>query len=188
MNRLSWIIRASWRSSGGTICIASLLLSNSTIIQPQCTPASQPQSACVTKCEPNCSRARSALSQVSYSSSWCSSIIYRGMRGPLSLKCWRQNTRRSIPKSTRSPRAHVDRPLWSRRRAGVLRGVYYGGGAMPTGGHAGRHMTAGASASAHVSPASSRYSLCVRQSPTHDSTIHHHLLSQSSRPTSRSCG
>ena len=105
VNRLSLIIRASWRRSGGTICIASLLLSNSTIIQPQCTPASQPQSACVTKCEPNCSIARSALSQVSCSSSWCSSIMYRGMRGSLFLKCRRQNTRRSIiPNFTRSPR------------------------------------------------------------------------------------
>ncbi len=111
VNRLSLIIRTCGRSSGGTICIASSRLSNSMIIQPQCTPASQPQSACVTKCEPNCSIARSALSQVSYSrSSWCSSIMYRGMRGSLSLRCRRQNSstrapgpefsRRSIPEST----------------------------------------------------------------------------------------
>ena len=84
VNLLSLIIRACCRSSSGTIRITSSRLSNSTIIQPQCTPASQPQSACVTKCEPNCSTARSALSQVSYSfSSWRSSIIYRGMRGLL---------------------------------------------------------------------------------------------------------
>ncbi len=83
VNRLSFVIRACWRSSSGTICIASSLLSVSTISQPQCTPASQPQSVCVTKCEPNCSTARSALSQVSYSfSSWGSSIMYRGMRLP----------------------------------------------------------------------------------------------------------
>ncbi len=102
VNRLSLTIRTCWRRSGGTICITSSRLSNSTIIQPQWTSSSQPQSARVTKCEPNCSIARSALSQVSYSHSWGSSIRYRGMRSSLSLKCLRQNQFSESP-STGSP-------------------------------------------------------------------------------------